>query len=259
MAEQHNESASGATAPPPEENISRNVVVVDLEAVDQVTHQVEEIAANQCPHCKAFFKNERGVKSHIAKSHVKKTMQSREAGAPTSKLRWTQDELNHMAHIEAEVLIRGDHRELLSIDATIAKTLTTRTIASIRGQRKKEEYKSLVTALKEKLVEFPANSSNANIEPQIIRKIIRYTNEEISLMTRLEAEVLLEGNNPDINEFLHSKLPHRTAESIKSRRKDRAYKLGVEVLRKEIRDFRQQADRDVSSIETLEVNMVPDT
>ena len=101
---------------------------------------------NKCPHCPSAFASAQGLGVHLASKHRTQrdwaVAEKRDAN-PLKKARWDPEEKRLLAMWEAKYTRRG----FAFTNAELREKLPHRTLEAIKGQRRKQEHKTLVQDL----------------------------------------------------------------------------------------------------------------
>ena len=97
----------------------------------------------KCDSCEKSFKSQRGLSLHRRKVHpilYHEEKAEEVANAIPIKKKWTTNDLNMMVKIEANLLKMNTR----FINQELAKRMPDRSVESIKGKRRNEQYKQMV-------------------------------------------------------------------------------------------------------------------
>lgn len=116
----------------------------------------------RCPECNREFKNLRGLGVHRQSKHPKEFHAEKLSQHKEVKVRWTKNEEARMAQIEAQIMFV--HPDTYRINQEILAKLPERTLGSIKGKRRNQEYKALVAQLLNQMKNEEVNTEESTEE-----------------------------------------------------------------------------------------------
>jgi hypothetical protein len=134
-------------------------------AISRVSNGAEEgVVCFDCviPGCDRSFPTKRGLGVHMTRAH--KAAANSQIVVPKSKLRWSDEELRLVAFEEARLVRLGGG----NINKELGRLFPARTLESIKGQRRKDEYKKMVQELLGEPASCPPESGVGGMNDDVV-------------------------------------------------------------------------------------------